>query len=264
LEMTARQAHLLDVKLNESSPASEQEKEDNDCEYMAKEEPDMLSLLTLTIPRQLLMRSIVKLISFYNWMNGTIAGSKIDSKAAFKVLAIQAQRQAQPSGELIASGAAERTSEMLQLAHTKMSEIMLQSGVDVSQFGRFLRGFNEDGSSEDSQQWYIMPTASMEKRKRFARALLSSNSIQSMLNLFCPPSDWAIPPLGEENLEMSVGESANVDFSQSRMVKCDVITRMKSLPSTRKICLTCQGQTQADISRGIRCICGAKSWWSSN
>lgn len=274
LEMTARQAHLFDVKLNESSPgstdATERENNDKECEYMAKEEPDMLSLLTLSVPRQLFVKTILKLISFYNWIDGTIAGNKMDSKAAFKALAIQAQRQALPAGELIASGAAERTSEMMQLAHTKMREMILQSGVDVSQFGRFLRSYNQDGD-EDSQkdrqqQWYIMPTAPMEDRKQFARALLSSGSIQNMLDLFCPSSEWAIPLLGEEALDIFKSESisTNVDFSESRIVKRDILTRMKSLPSTQhKICLSCQGQTQADVSRGIRCVCGANSWWNS-
>ncbi|PWN32905.1 uncharacterized protein FA14DRAFT_181579 [Meira miltonrushii] len=274
LEMTARQAHLLDVKLNESSPestdAAEQENDDKEFEYMAEEEPDMLSLLTLAIPRQLFVKTIVKLVSFYNWMDGTIAGNKVDSKAAFKALAIQAQRQAQPAGELIASGAAERTSEMMQLAHTKMREMILQSGVDVSQFGRFLRSYdsdtNENSQKDRQQQWYTMPTAPMEDRKRFARALLSSESIQNMLDLFCPSSDWTIPPLGDESLDIFKSEnvSTNVDFSESRMVNHDILTRMKSLSSTRrKICLSCQGQTQADVSRGIRCVCGAHSWWSS-
>lgn len=263
LEMFARQAHLLNVKTKDTTPPLGQGDTEHPTLYATGDEPDMLSLLSLDVPRTMACKCIVKLVAFCNWLDGVMAGSNRAAKDQFKSLVIKAQRS-ESKGEV---DVPDRVGNTLNLCHVRVREILLQSAVDLARAGRWLKAYKADPTST-GEAWYLAPTAPRAQRSSLARAFLASGSVRNMLDLFCPREEWTMQVLSgmDEDEELDERGDEYKMMMTSTVERRDVLTKAvlpKPNSGVRRTCLTCKGQTQVDVTGGLRCICGAATWWAS-
>lgn len=306
LEEAARQAHLLVSTESVSTPPARFDlsdgKEDKATPPYDTAGADLMSLLALTEPRMLLVGIIKKLVKFANWIDGVTDSQKASREMLQKLLlpldgaGSAPQQKNSAEAILLSSDMSKQRSHVeaaldsLQLCRTRVHEALLQSPIDLSNTGRSMKDYKPpaDGrrsnathegaaaslAPEAQEPWWLTPGASSGERSSLAQALLKPGCIRDMLSLFCPASQWQMPPLGSDGGVYGDGVSNTWALPRDVFTKAPLASGNNSQPGRgepdghRSLrifrCLSCDAATQAThVAQHVRCVCGALSWWAT-
>ena len=230
LETLARQAYLAHADATVSSPPPAP------AGSGIENEADVLALMTHAFPRQLLTQSIMRLVRFSNWLlrlnRSKDEVKKMVASEEFSASYTVINRRTASDG-----GGLWSLADNLRLAQMRINEVKLKSAIDLSQAGRILKAYTDQGTTQAGTQWW----AALETgdRAKMAQALVDGQCIRTALALFCSPDD------------------------EDKTAPRDILTKAQLDPKTRRLlCLACQSQTQRPLRLGDACLCSSQSWWS--
>lgn len=239
----SKQAHCFLAKEHVLSPPADIEQKSSKASR-----DNMLSLLCLDVPRNILVRIISKLIRFSNWLDSIIEDGNSNSDALRAV--VKASRRYIASEPDTAS----QVVTQLYLCQSRVHEILLDSVIDLSRAGRCLGQFSKQSQIVDEsiqQHWWLAPSVPKAALQSLATAFRDSHCIRDTLALYCPKNLWQHLPLGSSN---DAHQSLRDIFTKAPL--CTT----KGIPM--KLCLVCKAVTQTNVSHHDRCICGSSQWWA--
>jgi hypothetical protein len=246
VERMARQAYVEHALSAVSSP-DQSSTIDSTSTQKDNQEADVLSLVTHDFPRRLLTQSIVKAVKMCNWLQ-RINQSKEQAKDMINRFHLQETLKSGAPPNRRPESESWHLADKLRLAQMRMTEVLLNSAVDLSGLGRLLKQYKaEDASDQEkaggSRWWTVLNTGD---RSRMAKVLVEGHCIKTAVLLFCPR-------------EGEAGEAVEEEEEGGR----DILTKARlDVNAKRLLCLSCQSQTQAQLEFDQKCICGSDAWWS--